>query len=134
MDKDPQIKYKFNFFKKLVSKINVPKGQISVGESVPTFNVNIVKPPLSKRIMANPFKYYFRAGGITFGIVLATNLATSIFARNSITENMGPQGFMFCLLCKGFYFGALWPAFYITALRNPTDAFVLGGGVDRWFR
>ena len=45
-------------------------------------NVNIIKPPLWKQIISNPFRSYFKMGSITFGIVAVTNFVTFLGERH----------------------------------------------------
>jgi len=93
--------------------------------------VQIVKDPLWRRIIRNPFKFYCRAGGITFCAVAATNFATSLFDTERMDFLlMHPQLFFTGLLFKSTQFGLIWPSFYMTAVTNPRAAFILGGGIQ----
>jgi hypothetical protein len=87
------------------------------------------RPGLFQRIITQPFKYYFRAGGFTFGLVIVSNLITSFLDPNlhSIITNH-PQIYFTGLMLKSLFFGFVWPAFYITAAIKPKSAFIYGGG------
>lgn len=85
-----------------------------------------------RRIIANPFKTYFKMSGITFGLVAVSNFATALFdsdRRKFLIEHS--QIFSSALLTKSCYFGALWPAFYITAVHDPKDVLILGATADK---
>jgi hypothetical protein len=94
--------------------------------------VEIVRPPFYKRILSNPFRYYAKMMGMTFCLVTMTNIASVIFYENrrrALVEH--PDIFSVSLFSKSVYYGFLWPSFYITALTNPRNAFVMWGGVEK---
>jgi len=93
-------------------------------------NVRIIKDPLYKRVISHPFRYYWRAGGLTFCVVAASNMLTTLFdsdRRSFLFEH--PQMYFMGLLGKSSYFGLIWPSFYFTAIKSPYSAFVYGGGL-----
>jgi hypothetical protein len=107
----------------------------------PITNVRIMKDSLFKKIMCNPFKYYYRAGGWTFCLVAASNLFTTLsgigrtvsdddnmISSSFLTEH--PQLCYMGILSKSVYFGLLWPTFYLAAMTNPKSAFVFGGSAE----
>lgn len=102
----------------------------------PIHQVKIIKDPFYRRLVGNPFKYYRRAGGMTFCLVAISNLFTTMVGmadsnndrKKFLSEH--PQMYFMSLLLKSTYFGLLWPAFYIEAIHKPKNAFVLGAGVD----
>lgn len=83
------------------------------------------------RTILNPFKVYRYVTGTTFCVVGASNLVTT-FSNKERRKflNDYPQPFFAALLIKSAYFGVIWPAFYIEAYRNPSNAFVLGQGFE----
>jgi len=101
--------------------------------------VKIVQEPLFKRLISNPFKYYARMCGITFCLVGTSNFLTTLcdFGNNNNDNSRRtflfdhPQLYFIMLLSKSGYFSLLWPSFYITAIREPKNAFVLGAGLKK---
>ena len=88
-------------------------------------------PPLHKRIIAHPFRYYGKMMGITFCLVSATNISTSVlYPKRLDALTVHPDAFAFCVLLKSTYYGLLWPAFYVTAITSPKNAFVLWSGIE----
>ncbi|VBB19066.1 hypothetical protein YASMINEVIRUS_1598 [Yasminevirus sp. GU-2018] len=83
------------------------------------------------KVSQNPFKYYCRAAGTTFCLTAITNTATAFFDEPR-REFLGshPQLFFGGILLKSAQFGLIFPAFYLTALRSPRQAFYLGGSID----
>ena len=98
--------------------------------------VRIDKGPFYKKFLTNPFKYYRRAGTMTFCLVAASNFFTTLMRisdsdgsrRQFLTEH--PQLYFMALLGKSTYFGILWPSFYAEACSKPRNAFVLGAAVE----
>lgn len=88
--------------------------------------------PLYKRVLSHPFRYYTRAAGFTFCLVSGTNLGTTLFddGRRKFLHQF-PQLYFFGLLYKSSFFGLVWPAFYITAVRDWREAFIYGGGLEK---
>lgn len=83
-------------------------------------------------IVKHPFRSYVRVGSFTFGVCFMANFVTTMFSRqNSSFAVANPGIFSTALLSKSFFHGVLWPAFYINAVVEPMDVFVLGGGVER---
>lgn len=96
--------------------------------------VEIIKPALHKRILSSPFKYYGKMMGFTFCGVSVTNIFTALFDRDrrqALIEH--PDIFSGSLFMKSTYYAILWPAFYITALTSPKNAFIMWGGVENAF-
>jgi len=93
--------------------------------------VQIVKGPLYKRILANPFKYYARMMGITFCTVSVTNVLSIPFdeERRKFTREH-PEATAMSLFTKSAYFGILWPAFWFTVITSPRNAFVLWSSME----
>ena len=92
-------------------------------------DVRLVKDPLHKRILARPFRYYARMGGATFCLVMATNFATTLANPERRAKHLvaHPQLFWWGLSTKSAFFAAVWPAWYLTALSAPRDAFEYHG-------
>ncbi|QKF94724.1 hypothetical protein QKU48_gp1266 [Fadolivirus algeromassiliense] len=93
--------------------------------------VELLKPPFYKRVISNPFKYYAKMMGLTFCLVTASNIVTVPFfkdRREALVEH--PDIFAVSLVSKSAYYGFLWPSFYITALTNPKNVFVMWGGIE----
>jgi len=103
----------------------------------------IVKDPLLKRIIKSPFKYYFKAASVTFGLVATTNLFTTLipFKTSNVKFNnlhddrrkllkSYPQIYFITLLTKSAYFGLIWPACYFTLFTNPKDVMLLGNCIN----
>ena len=90
------------------------------------------KPPLQQRVMARPFKYYWRMGGITFGLTFLSNFATTFTNKDNfkcLREH--PDVYVMGLMSKSFYFGCFWPAFYVKSVTKPREVFVFGEGMRK---
>jgi len=90
--------------------------------------VTIVKPPFTfDRILKRPFKYYFRTGGVFFGLTMAANFMTSLTdaeGRKWMTDY--PSFYFPGLLTKSMFYGAFWPAFIINGVTSPQSVFIFG--------
>lgn len=83
------------------------------------------------KLLTNPFKCYCRVASCTFGLVGFTNLTTTLvgygdpshYRRDLIKYN--PDIYFIGLLAKCFYYGSLWPSYYLTIFQKPKNAFVL---------
>ena len=84
-----------------------------------------------KKIINNPFKYYCKMMGLTFGFVFLTNTCTTLFdERKRSIIGQHPDLFAMSLATKSCYYGILWPGFYLTAIKYPKNAFILWSGVE----
>jgi hypothetical protein len=92
--------------------------------------VVIQRPSLKDQIIAHPFRFYSKVGGVTFGLVATTNLATTMInpSRRDLMIQY-PDVFAWSLLTKSCYFGVIWPSYYIKLLTKPRSVLLLGGSV-----
>ncbi len=94
--------------------------------------IKMQKNPLLQRIIARPFKYYFRMGGITFGFTLFGNLITTIFDKDRRTAiKKSPDLYTTGVLTKSLYFGLLWPSFYFKLFTRPREVMYFGAGMEK---
>jgi hypothetical protein len=93
---------------------------------------DVVKIPFWRQMIANPVSAYMKVGRFTFGIVAVTNFFTFLKERHyedgqvavqksALVES--PNTYTMAIMTKSVFYLYTWPAFYITALTNPKDAF-----------
>lgn len=90
-----------------------------------------------KKILFNPFYYYWRMGGFTFSMVSFTNLSTTLLGIGNSSEycrsllKNNPDVYFAGLLAKSIYYGVIWPSFYITIFQKPNHAFILASYIKK---
>ena len=102
--------------------------------------VSLIIMNFFKRVITNPLRYYTRMSGITFCLVGLGNLGTTLADYNGNHHEFSskkllaeePQFYFGLLTLKSVYFGLIWPAFYLTALKNPNNAFILGNSLKTY--
>lgn len=93
--------------------------------------VQIVKAPFTQRLIRNPFKYYCRAGGITFCSVFGINtLSVFVDKEKRAMLRDHPEFTVFGLGTKSSYYGILWPAAVFSVLFYPRNVLVFGSGFE----
>jgi len=93
--------------------------------------VQIIKAPFTQRLIRNPFKYYCRAGGMTFCGVFGLNTLSLFFDKEKRTMlREHPEFTVMGLAIKSSYYGILWPAAVFSLLFYPRNMLVFGSGFE----
>ncbi len=84
-----------------------------------------------RKFLVCGIRYYFRIGFFTFSLVSGSNIATTCwnFQRETNTGSKflitEPKMYFTTLAIKSSMYGVFWPAFYLSAIRNPRDVFFM---------